>query len=108
MGKNILFFIFALIFIASCENQVNQQNNQQNADISPYSCNADNDCEVKDVHNCCGYYPRCVNKNYVPDIEAVKMECKEKGIVSVCGWADIEQCKCISNECKGMQGDKTV
>ena len=104
MRKNILFFILVLIFIAGCKNQVNQQN----GNTSPYSCNADADCEIKDVHNCCGYYPRCVKKNYVPDTEAVTRECKEKKLASVCGWAEITQCKCINNKCNSMQDDKIV
>ena len=74
----------------------------------PYFCSIDSDCVVKDVHNCCGYYPRCVNKDYVPDIEAVKRECQNKGGASVCGYPDITHCRCIENICRSMQGDSIV
>lgn len=67
--------------------------------VDAYACKEDSDCVIKDVHNCCGYYPRCVNKDYEPDIEAVKKECAEKGMASVCGWSDITGCKCVDNKC---------
>ena len=106
MKKNALYllFIFVLIFIAGCKNQVSPKNEN----INPYFCNVDSDCKVKDVHNCCGYYPRCVNKDYVPDTEAVVKECREKNLVSVCGWAEITQCKCVNNKCNSMQDDKLI
>ncbi len=40
-------------------------------------CETDSDCAVKNVGNCCGYYPACVNKFFVPDLEAVQKECQE-------------------------------
>lgn len=68
----------------------------------PYACDEDSDCVIKDVHNCCGYYPRCVNKDYEPDIKAVEKECAEKGRVSVCGFPQITSCKCVGNKCVSM------
>ncbi len=73
-----------------------------------YACNTDSDCVVKDVHNCCGYYPRCVNKDYIPDIGAVQSKCAEKGYASVCGWPEITSCSCIQNTCKSLQDGKIV
>jgi hypothetical protein len=60
------------------------------------------DCEIKDVRNCCGYYPRCVNVNSplpVPQCD---------GVSSVCGWPDISHCECVENTCRSMQGDNEV
>jgi hypothetical protein len=31
-------------------------------DNNDYSCRTDSDCEIKDIHNCCEYDPKCVNK----------------------------------------------
>ena len=73
-----------------------------------YSCQTDSDCEIKNVGNCCGYYPRCVNKNYLPDVESVVKECKEKGVVSICGFPDVAGCKCIENKCNSIEGSKVV
>jgi hypothetical protein len=73
-----------------------------------YICNIDSDCVVKDVHNCCGYFPRCVNKDYIPDIEAVERKCQEEGIMDICGYPEITHCKCIENTCKSMHGDSIV
>lgn len=70
--------------------------------VDAYACNEDSDCLIKDVHNCCGYYPRCVNKDYEPDIEAVKKECAGKGMASVCGFPEITSCKCVNNKCISM------
>ena len=62
-------------------------------------CEVDSDCIVKDVHNCCGYYPGCVNRDYVPDIEAVVRRCAELGIASVCGYPDNPHCQCREHSC---------
>jgi hypothetical protein len=68
-----------------------------------YSCEQASDCEVKDVGNCCGYYPRCVNRASVPP----RVECGD-GIGGVCGWPDITHCECVDNTCRSMQGDQEV
>ena len=93
---SLILLIFALLII-SCVNIPSQQNKS--------FCNADSDCEIKDVHNCCGYYPKCVNKDYAPDISAVERECKEKGISSICGFPDITSCMCVEHACRDAQGN---
>jgi len=116
MNKGIagiaLLAISLILVISGCVNQnadLNDIANQKDKKaIGPYSCDSDSDCAVKDVHNCCGYYPRCVNKGYIPDIEAVQRECKEKGIVSICGFAEITGCKCINSKCESIQRDIVV
>jgi hypothetical protein len=63
------------------------------------SCNVDSDCTVKNVGNCCGYYPACLNKEAVTNPEAVQEECAKKGLASVCGFPDITSCSCANGKC---------
>eukprot|EP01084_Bolivina_argentea_P193832 332514_1 len=66
--------------------------------IDPRSCTTANDCMVKNVGNCCGYYPGCVNINYEPDPTAVQAKCAEEGLSSICGWTDPSGCLCNEND----------
>lgn len=68
-----------------------------------YACEEAADCTVKDVGNCCGYYPRCVNVDS-PTSEPV---CAPD-VASVCGWPDITHCTCVENRCRSMQDDREV
>ena len=63
------------------------------------SCKTDADCAVKDVGNCCGYYPACVNVNAKPDPKAVQAQCAKTGMASVCGFPEISGCKCVKGQC---------
>ena len=72
--------------------------------ITDYSCGSDVDCVVKNVGNCCGYYPQCVNKAFTPDPDAVKAWCRDNDMLSVCGWMDIDYCVCTAGRCSGRQG----
>ena len=64
-----------------------------------YSCNVDNDCTVKDVGNCCGAFPACVNKDSPTDPAAVKAECARRGEMSSCGFREVDQCGCRQGRC---------
>ena len=64
------------------------------------SCKVDADCVVKDVGNCCGYYPACVNKSSTPDPHAVQESCRKSGRMSVCGFQEISSCSCVEGKCK--------
>ena len=64
------------------------------------SCRSDADCAVKNVGNCCGAMPACVNVNSPTDPEGVKAECARKGIMSMCGFKPIEGCQCVRGQCK--------
>jgi hypothetical protein len=79
-----------------CDSEKNTSNPQPSSD----SCTADSDCAIKDVHNCCGYYPGCVNKDFQPDIDTVVKRCKEKNGADICGFPKINGCKCANNRCK--------
>lgn len=67
-----------------------------------FQCKQDSDCTVKDVGNCCGYYPRCANVNAT--FERPKCD----GMAGVCGFPVIERCACVENTCRAMQGDSEV
>jgi hypothetical protein len=64
------------------------------------SCKTNADCTVKNVGNCCGYYPACVNVNSPTDPEGVQAECAKKGMMSVCGFPDISSCSCKQGQCE--------
>jgi len=64
------------------------------------SCTIDLDCEVKNIGNCCGYFPECVNTNAVTDQELAEKLCE--GRVSPCGFAEITKCRCDAGKCTGI------
>ncbi len=64
-----------------------------------YSCRTASDCEIKDVHNCCGYYPKCVNKDSFTDPSLVENLCQEQGMAGVCGFPEVNSCKCENKTC---------
>jgi hypothetical protein len=78
---------------------------RSNADAGtdPFACQVAADCEIKNVGNCCGYYPRCVNKDAV----FAPAQC-EPGEGSVCGWPDIDECACRDNTCRSLQAGGEV
>jgi hypothetical protein len=64
------------------------------------SCRTDADCSVKDVGNCCGHYPSCVNVDSPTDPEGVQAQCAQRGMVSVCGHPVLEGCACVQGQCE--------
>lgn len=64
-----------------------------------YSCREDSDCAVKDIGNCCGRYPACVNRDSPVFPEQVKAECQRKGMLGVCGFPVIAGCQCQQGRC---------
>lgn len=63
------------------------------------ACQTDADCTVKNVGNCCGYFPACVHKDQAVDPEAVQARCAAEGKNSICGFAEITACACVENRC---------
>ncbi len=63
-------------------------------------CKIDSDCAVKDVGNCCGRFPMCVNKNAKTDPAAVAAQCAKQGMASICGFEEITACQCVDGQCK--------
>ena len=68
------------------------------------SCRVADDCAVKNVGNCCGYFPACVNKDSAVDPAAVRAECERTGTSSVCGFQDIQACECAQGQCRAVSG----
>ena len=95
--KPWLFII--ILFINGCPNQT-YSNYDEYAENIDYSCEIDEDCEIKDVRNCCGYYPKCVNTNFEPDPDFVNNICEKEELVEICGFPEINQCICVNKKCE--------
>ncbi len=65
------------------------------------SCRSASDCAIKDVGNCCGYYPLCVNTAYPADPQRIRQICAERGLASPCGFPAIAGCDCQQGACVG-------
>ncbi len=63
------------------------------------ACQTASDCIVKNVGNCCGYYPACVHKDQSVDPEAVQTRCTAEGKSSICGFPEISACACVESRC---------
>lgn len=74
------------------------------AAILDYSCSSDNDCAVKNVGNCCGYYPACVNVDSPTFPKQVQAECEREGRMSICGYPEISACRCVEQRCEAATG----
>ena len=72
--------------------------------VVDYSCETDADCAVKNVGNCCGYYPACVNRDSPTFPDQVKAECAAKGMSSICGFPSISGCVCRDKRCEAQTG----
>lgn len=68
--------------------------------VVDYSCRSDRDCVVKNIGNCCGYYPACVNKDSPTDPEAVQAQCASEGRMAICGFREISACTCNAGTCE--------
>jgi hypothetical protein len=68
------------------------------------SCRTDADCTVKNVGNCCGQYPACVNVNSPTDPKGVQARCAKSGMAAVCGFPQISSCSCVKGTCQAAGG----
>jgi hypothetical protein len=66
------------------------------------SCRTDADCTVKNVGNCCGAMPACVNKDSPVDPSAVQSQCAKEDRVSACGFRQIDACSCNAGHCAAV------
>jgi hypothetical protein len=64
------------------------------------SCRTDADCTVKNVGNCCGQYPACVNVDSPTDPKGVQARCAQSGMAAVCGFPEISGCSCVKGSCQ--------
>ena len=72
------------------------------------ACRTNADCTVKNVGNCCGYYPACVNVDSPTDPQGVQAECARSGRMSVCGFREISACQCVNGQCVAAPGGLDV
>ena len=86
----------ALLLLAACAQAGPRADASAEVD---YACRTDADCEVKNVGNCCGYYPACVNRESPTFPDRVKAECARKGAMGVCGFPEIQGCACVEGRC---------
>ncbi len=68
------------------------------------TCSRDSDCAVKNVGNCCGYFPACVNKDSRTFPDQVKAQCEKEDRMSVCGFREITGCICVEGQCSASAG----
>ena len=68
------------------------------------TCKSNADCAVKNVGNCCGAMPACVNKDSATDPAAVQAQCNAKGMMGVCGFKEISSCQCDNGQCAPVAG----
>jgi hypothetical protein len=68
------------------------------------SCRVDADCAVKNVGNCCGYFPACANVQAETFPERVMAACEAQGLSSICGFEDITACACVEGRCEAAPG----
>ena len=72
------------------------------------SCRTDSDCAVKNVGNCCGAFPMCVNKDAKTDPAAVQAQCAKAGVASVCGFQEVSGCQCVKGQCENLTSGAVV
>ncbi|MBD9469839.1 hypothetical protein [Pseudoxanthomonas sp. PXM01] len=78
----------------------NQPPREAGAVTVDYACKTSADCAVKNVGNCCGAMPACVNKNSPTDPQGVQAQCAASGRMGICGFADVTACQCVSGRCE--------
>jgi hypothetical protein len=106
---SLLFLLFMAACVSGPEAAVGDDpapisESLPSADEIDYSCKVDADCAVKNVGNCCGYYPACVNRDSPTFPEAVQQRCAAEGVSSVCGFPVIERCTCSAGRCEAVTG----
>lgn len=112
----LIVLLFALPLLAGCAAQQPMRLVSPNAPIAETrvaesdaagrdggvdeSCASDADCAVKNVGNCCGYYPACVNRDSPTFPEQVRAACEREGRSSICGFEEISGCRCVDSVCR--------
>ncbi len=71
--------------------------------VVDYSCSRNEECAIKNVGNCCGEYPACVNADSPTFPEQVKADCAKKGMMGVCGFPVLQGCQCIEGRCESIK-----
>lgn len=117
MRLSVLLLLLACLMLAGCQKSMGSQSmgsesfdlksKSNDADPIDYSCQTSADCAVKNIGNCCGYYPACVNRDSPTFPEQVKAQCAAEGRLSVCGFQEISACTCVENRCAAVPGESS-
>jgi len=75
---------------------------EQSAPVLDFSCQSDSQCVVKNVGNCCGYYPACVNQLSPTDPAGVQAQCAASETMGICGFPQISACACVNQRCEAV------
>ncbi len=94
--------------VAEASNPMETSPAPKAADELGRSCNTSSDCAVKDVGNCCGAYPMCVNKDTKTDPAAVRAQCEKSGMASICGFQEVSGCQCVKGQCENIASGAAV
>jgi len=88
--------------VSACTASAESPTSVAGSSTSPISrvCQNDADCAIKNVGNCCGYYPACVHKDAETFPERVAAECAKHGVSSICGFPEIPGCRCAAGQCE--------
>jgi hypothetical protein len=71
-------------------------------DAVDYQCARDADCAIKDVGNCCGAWPACVNRDSPTFPERVRKACVANHAVGTCGFPVVRGCRCVEGRCSDV------
>ncbi|MCU0757519.1 MAG: hypothetical protein MUE46_20825 [Xanthomonadales bacterium] len=63
-------------------------------------CQTDADCTVKNIGNCCGFLPACVNKASPTAPDLVLARCAASGEEPICDHPMIYACLCEQGICR--------
>jgi len=103
---NRLGAVLLCLLLAACASQAAPRGEAIKAvDAVPEpdrSCQVDADCEVRNVGNCCGHYPACVNRDSPTFPERVREACEREGRMAICGFPDIAGCRCVEQRCENV------
>ncbi len=97
----LLLTLALLTLLAACSRAQTGSTVESDEGIAaaPLTCTIDAQCMVKNVGNCCGAYPACVHVDQAVDPAAVKQRCEADGRSSVCGFKEIQACRCDAGLC---------
>lgn len=101
-----LLFAWSLVACTSATSAPRLLGPPIKVDSVDYSCATDADCAIKDVGNCCGRYPACVNRASPTFPDKVREECAKNHSAGVCGFPDVKGCSCVEGRCSNvLEGD---
>lgn len=110
MKKTFIILILLTVSLTAC---TKSNDSGSIPEEKAYTCKKNSDCSIKSIYTCLGFVDRCANKNYEQDVKAKRKICEENRNKEPLLWgsgsySNIDECKCVNNECKSYQNGKTV